>query len=246
MKCILLAAGYATRLYPLTKDRPKPLLDVAGRTILEHILQKIEVCDQIDQIYIVTNDKFYEHFNQWVQSYHSSKPIQVINDQTTTNDNRLGAIADIQYVVEQARVQDDVLVMAGDNLFDFDLRDFIGYYESVGKDCITVHPLHDLASLQRTGVVEVNEEGKVISFEEKPQQPKSNLAAPPFYIYRSGTLPLIQQYLDEGGNPDAPGHLIPWLIGQTEVYAYKFQGSRYDIGTLESYRAAQEIYGSRR
>lgn len=262
MQCILLAAGYATRLYPLTKDRPKPLLEVGGRTIMEHIVRKVEVCDEVERIYIVTNARFAEPFRQWTAWWMESeegasatetisrdkgrtrKPIEVIDDGTLTNETRLGAIADIQYVLDEAGVDDDVLVLAGDNLFDFDLRDFIHYYDKVGHDCITAHPLHDRAALQRTGVVEVNAQGQVISFEEKPQEPRSNLAAPPFYLYRRETLSLIRQYLAEGGNPDAPGHLIPWLIDRTPVYAYEFQGKRHDIGTLESYEAAQRLFGS--
>jgi glucose-1-phosphate thymidylyltransferase len=243
MKCILLAAGYATRLYPLTQDRPKSLLEVGGYTILEHILRKVEKVREIDEIYLVTNDKFYAPFQEWVARYSSSKAIHVINDHTTTNQNRLGAIADIQYVLNQISMDDDVLVMAGDNLFEFDLRDWVTYFQSVGADCIAVHELDDVESLRQTGVVEIDPSGRMIGFEEKPLHPKSNLAVPPFYIYTSSTLPCFQQYLDEGQNPDAPGHFIPWLIQQKAVYAYRFEGHRYDIGTLTSYRKVREIYG---
>lgn len=246
MKCILLAAGYATRLYPLTKDKPKSLLDVAGKTILEHILQKVERVSEIDEIVIVTNDRFYQLFQDWVKQYVSSKTIKVLNDYTTNNDNRLGAVADIQYVIAEEHINDDVLVMAGDNLFDFELADFVSFFHQRHADCITVHELEDLDALRRTGVATVDSQGKVLHFEEKPQVPRSNLAVPPFYIYKKESLPLFRQYLEEGNNPDAPGHFIPWLITRTVVYAYSFSGHRYDVGTHDSYREVQEIFSQKK
>ena len=243
MKCILLAAGYATRLYPLTKDRPKSLLPIGNSNILEFIVRKIEQVDNIDQIYIVSNDRFMAQFDYWASGYSTSKKLTVLNDGTTTNENRLGAIADIQFVIEKAGIQDNILVMAGDNLFDFSLVDFVSFANAVNGDCITAHELTDIAALKRTGVIEVDSSNKVISFEEKPPQPKSNLAVPPFYIYRQETLPLIKQYLDQGNNPDAPGNFIPWLIQHKDVYAFKFKGKRYDIGNLESYEEACRIFG---
>ncbi|TCT12848.1 glucose-1-phosphate thymidylyltransferase [Natranaerovirga pectinivora] len=242
MKCILLAAGYATRLYPLTKDKPKSLLEVSGKTILQHILDKVEVIEGINDVYIVTNDRFYNQFNDWVNQYPTNKVVKVINDGTTTNDNRLGAIADIQYVVDKESIEEDVLVLAGDNLFDFDLRDFVNFYKDVNNDCISVLEVSNVEDLKRTGVVEIDENGIAIGFEEKPQEPKSNLAVPPFYLYTKDTVNRIKEYLNEGNNPDAPGNFVPWLIGKKDVYAYKLQGKRYDIGTLESYEKVQDIF----
>lgn len=244
MKCILLAAGYATRLYPLTKDKPKSLLKVGGITILEHILKKVEKVDSIDCIYIVSNDRFYNQFARWVEGYTSFKEIKVLNDLTTSNDNRLGAIADIKFAIDSENIEDDILVMAGDNLFDFELKDFETYYRKVGHDCITVHELNSTEDLRRTGVVEIDQNYKVISFEEKPKEPKSNLAVPPFYIYQKNTLNLFGKYISEGNNPDAPGNFIPWLIKYKDVYAFKFKGTRYDIGTIESYEAVQKLFES--
>lgn len=242
MKCIILAAGYATRLYPLTKNTAKPLLEVAGKPILKHILEKVERIDVVDDIYIVTNDKFYSDFSNWVNNNPSEKEITVINDQTTTNDNRLGAIADIQYVIRKEKLAEDVLVLAGDNLFDFELTDFVDFYHTTRADCITTHQLDDVEEIKRTGVVEVNDNKIVTSFEEKPEHPKSNLAVPPFYIYQKETLPLIDQYIAEGNNSDAPGHFVPWLIKHKDVYAYEFSGQRYDIGTMESYEKVQTLF----
>lgn len=242
MKCIILAAGYATRLYPLTKNQPKPLLKVGEKPILEHILEKVTKIRIIDEIFIVTNGKFYPSFLKWAEGFQCNKAIKIINDQTTTNDNRLGAIADLQFVIEKEELDEDIIVLAGDNLFEFELVDFVEYYQNIKADCITTHELDHIEELKSSGVIEVDASGKVISFEEKPQHPRSNLAVPPFYIYQKETVPLIKQYIKEGNNPDAPGYFIPWLIAQKDVYAYKFKGLRYDIGTLESYKLVQGLF----
>ncbi|UOQ50331.1 nucleotidyltransferase family protein [Gracilibacillus caseinilyticus] len=242
MKCIILAAGYATRLYPLTKNKAKPLLEVAGKPILNHIIEKVEKIDSIDEVYIVTNEKFTSSFQEWVTNYQGDKLVTVVNDHTTTNDNRLGAIADIQYVLERHEINEDIMVLAGDNLFEFELLDFVHFYHEVNADCISSHELDDIEEMKRTGIVEVNEEGIVASFEEKPSKPKSNLAVPPFYLYKSSTLPLFKQYLAEGNNPDAPGNFIPWLIQRRNVYAFTFEGLRHDIGTMESYEKVQKLF----
>ena len=242
MKCILLVAGYATRLYPLTKDKPKSLLDVAGKTILEHILDKIARISIVDEVILVSNDRFANQFTEWVNGYSSNIPISVLNDGTTSNETRLGAIADLQLAIENCSINDDILVMAGDNLFDFELTDFIDFFLSINADCITVNKLDDIEALRRTGVVVLVQNRKVMSFDEKPEEPKSNLSVPPFYIYRAETLPLIKQYLEEGNNPDAPGNLIPWLINYRDIYAYEFQGKRYDVGTIESYEEIKKLF----
>lgn len=242
MKAVILAAGYATRLYPLTKDRPKALLKVGGKTILEHILLKLGKVKEVAQVYIVTNQKFYKHFKEWTGSYNYDKDIKVINDKTTSNEDRLGAIADLYYVIEQEEINDDLIVMAGDNLFDFELSDFVAFQQALKADCISSHQLDDIAELKRTGVIEVDKNNKVFSFEEKPADPKSKLAVPPFYIYQKETLPLIKEYLAEGNNPDAPGNFIPWLIMKKDVYAFQFQGDRYDIGTVASYERVKAIF----
>ncbi len=245
MKAIILAAGYATRLYPLTQDKPKPLLEVAGKTILQHILEKIAPIESIDWVLVVANAKFAGHFTEWVNHYSYLKPVQVINDQTTTNEGRLGAIADMQYVIDQVGIADDCLVLAGDNLFDFALTDFVAFYRQKQADLITAHAIHDCQKLRRTGVVTLDATDRVTSFQEKPEQPASNLAVPPFYIYQKETLPLIADYLKAGNPPDAPGNFIPWLITKKPVYAYRFVGERYDIGTIESYREVCAKYRSK-
>jgi glucose-1-phosphate thymidylyltransferase len=243
MKCILLAAGYATRLYPLTKDKPKSLLEVGGKPVIEHIIAKIEEVEDINRIYIVSNAKFHKQFESWASTYSGPNAIEVLNDQTTSNEDRLGAIADIDFAVRHANIREDLLVLAGDNIFDMDLRNFVSFFQRLNKDCIAVHEVKDTEALRKTGVAELDQEGKVVAFVEKPQHPRSNLAVPPFYLFKPETVELIGQYLQEGNNPDAPGHYIPWLIKKKEVYAYQFNGKRYDIGTVENYKEVQEIFG---
>lgn len=242
MKAIILAAGYATRLYPLTKNKAKPLLEVGGKPILEHIMDKVQEVKEIDHVYIVTNNKFANDFEQWSKGYQGSQKITVVNDQTTSNDDRLGAIADIEYAIETQGIDEEILVLAGDNIFDLKLTDFVDFYRRVKSDSITVHKLSDEEELKQTGVIEMDSSQLVTSFEEKPKQPKSNLAVPPIYIYQKETLPLFKTYLEEGNNPDAPGYFIPWLIERSYVYAYLFTGFRYDIGTIESYEKAQSLF----
>lgn len=242
MKAIVLAAGYATRLYPLTKDRPKPLLEVAGKTILDYIVEKMDKVVQIDEVIIVTNEKFTTHFEQWARSTSYSKKLTVVNDGTLTNETRLGAIGDIQFVLEQLNIKDDLMVLAGDNLFDFELTDFASYFDEVGIDCITAYHEENDDQLKRAGIVEIDNNGKVLSFEEKPEQPKSSYCVPAFYLYQKDTLPLFKQYLVEGNNPDAPGHFVPYLIEHKPVHAYLFEGKRYDIGTVESYEKVQQVF----
>lgn len=244
MKSVILAAGYATRLYPLTKDVPKPLLDVGGRTILDRLVDKIDDTGIIDEIIVVSNAKFFSRFEAWSGQRRFSGDISILNDGSTGNRNRLGAVADLRYAVKARNLREDTMVLAGDNLFDFSLSEFTNFFFDRKTDCITAHRLHDDEKLRRTGVVEVDDAWRVVSFEEKPLRPKSSLAVPPFYIYRGDTLPLLDAYLEEGRDPDAPGNFIPWLLQRKTVSAYFFQGRRFDIGNMDTYRAAQKIFAN--
>lgn len=241
MKCILLAAGYATRLYPLTKNMPKALLKLGDKTILDMVVEKIDEVDEAEDIYIVTNNKFYDNFLEWSKTYTGPKRVKVLNDKTTSNDNRLGAIGDLKFVIDSENIDDEILVMASDNIFGFPLTDFTGAYAKRRADMICAHRIENKAELHTMGVVELDGDCRVISFEEKPEHPKSDLGVPPFYLYRRDTLALIDKYLAEGNNPDAPGHFIPWLINHAEVYAHVFDATRIDIGTVESYNEACEL-----
>ncbi|MDZ4196564.1 MAG: nucleotidyltransferase family protein, partial [Candidatus Izemoplasmatales bacterium] len=227
MKCIVLAAGYATRLYPITLNTPKPLLEVAGRTILDRIVDKIEIVPYIDQIIVISNDLFYQNFVKWKSSYKGSKEITIINDLTRSNETRLGAIKDICFAIHHLQIQDNVIVLAGDNLFDFELLDFVNYYNFIQTDCITSHLMEDVERIKRTGVAQIDSNNLLLSFEEKPKYPKSMYAVPPFYIYQKETLPLLDQFLQEGNNGDAPGMLLSWLLTKRPIHVFLFQGERF-------------------
>jgi glucose-1-phosphate thymidylyltransferase len=229
-------------MYPLTLNTPKPLLDVAGRTILDRIIDKLERTPGIDECIIVSNSKFVDHFQDWARQRTARFGIPVLDDGSTDNDNRLGAVADIHFAVKQHAITDDLLVLAGDNLFDFELADFAAFFKKTGCDCITTHRLDDIEQLRRTGVIEVDDAWKVLSFEEKPAMPKTHLAVPPFYIYRKDTLPLFENFLQEGQNADAPGNFIPWLLTRKPVTAFFFPGKRYDVGSLKSYEAVCKAF----
>ena len=242
MKSIILAAGYATRLYPLTINQPKALLPINGRAILDYITDEIEKISEIDEIIVVSNDKFYLHFCRWSEGKNTRIPISVLNDGTTDDSNKLGGVGDIWYAIENKDVDDDILVMAGDNIFTFSLADYYNEYKRLGTDMILVKELDDVNELRRMANVTVDENGRVTNMVEKPQNPESNIAAFASYIYRRDTLPLIKKYLDGGNNPDAPGFFPSWLFKQKAVHAYRFNGECYDIGTPESYAEVNEIF----
>lgn len=244
MKAIVLSAGYATRLYPLTKDTPKGLLPIGDKSILDFITDQIETVPEIDEMFIISNHKFFTNFSEWAQRRVTRLKIQVLDDGTTDDSNKLGAIGDIWYTIQNGQIDEDILVVAGDNFFTFPLNDYIEFYRKNGHDSILVTELDDINDLRRMGNAILDEEGKVLALEEKPQEPKSNCAVFASYIYKKETVPLIGQYLDEGNNPDAPGFFPSWLYQRKTVYAYKFIGECYDIGTHDSYREVCEKFGT--
>ncbi len=242
MKALILAAGYATRLYPLTIDKPKALLPIAGKPILDYIVDQIETIDEIDELIVVSNHKFYPHFLTWANERQSRMNLIVLNDNTTDDTNKLGAIGDINFAVDNLKIDDDLLVMAGDNIFTFALKDYYNAFKQRNSDMILVKELDSIDDLRRMANVETDGNGMVLDMVEKPQNPKTNLAAFASYIYKKDTVPMIKQYLDEGNNPDAPGFFPSWLYKQKNVYAYKFDGECYDIGTPQSYKEVNEIF----
>lgn len=234
MRMLILAAGYATRLYPLTKDFPKPLLDVQGKTIIDHMLVNMD-CDKMEQIAVVTNHRFVQHFEAWKDESVWKDKLVILDDGSTENENRLGAVKDIVFAIERLNIVDDLLVVAGDNLLSFSLNQFVEYFKKKKASVVMRHYEKNIVKLQRTGVASVDENDKVILMEEKPKEPKAHWAVPPFYVFKKEDLYLLNKGLEEGCSYDAPGDFIAWICHNAEVYAMLMPGSRYDIGTLESY-----------
>jgi glucose-1-phosphate thymidylyltransferase len=239
MKALILAAGYATRLYPLTKDRPKSLLIVGKKTIMDHLVQKLESLNEIDSVYIVTNQRFHGLFEGWLKMLKTKKRVVLDNDGSTTNENRLGALGDIRLVLERENVNDDIMVLAGDNMFDWDLRGFIEAAKvQPGLFAMGAYDINDKEKANRYGVVELDDKGNVANFLEKPRESPSSLVATGIYYFPKDGLDLITDYLKIGNEKDAPGHFIQWLHKEHEVRCHVFKGVWYDIGDIESYRKA--------
>ena len=282
MKTIVLAAGYATRLYPLTEHFPKPLLEIGRSTILGRILDDLDTIPEIDEHIIVTNGKFAPIFEQWAADRVASaegavapetslrdpshkwappsygaeggtvswttplppKPVRVLSDGTFTNETRLGAVRDLLFALDQLKIDDDLLVVAADNILEFSFRGFVDYAKQKGTSCIMCHEQPSIERLQRTGVIVVDEQWKVLNMEEKPQVPRSHWAVPPFYLYRRGDLPLIRGAIAGGCGFDAPGNLAHYLVDRTVIHAWPMPGGRFDIGSLDTYEEAKRKYGS--
>lgn len=246
MKAIVLCAGYATRLGKLTENTPKPLLKVQNKTLLDLLMENLEKIDDINEIVIVSNAKFYNNFLDWSKKAKSSKKITVLNDGSTNNENRLGAIGDIKFAITKRNIDDDIMVLAGDNWFDFKLKTFYDKYKSNGNsNMILGAKTNDMSILRSHGVAILDDNHRVISMEEKPQNPKGNFAVGPFYIYNKNSVKLIDEYLKSGNSKDAPGNLPSWLCEQTDVFAWDISPAhRIDIGTVEVYENIDNIIRS--
>lgn len=243
MKAIILAAGYATRLYPLTLNTPKALLPINQKPIIDYIVEQLNTIDAVDEIYVVTNHKFADHFSQWAKTVKSETPVIVLDDGTTTEENRRGAIGDISFVIDEKKIDDDLMVIAGDNFFTYPLKAYYDFYKEKEKDCVCVKVWEDTASLNQFGIALLDEACKVLDIEEKPEHPKSNTVVFATYMYRKDTVPLFAEYLKQGNKPDAPGNFPAWLYKKKDVFAYIFDGECYDIGTPESYDEVCRVFG---
>ena len=240
MKCLILAAGYATRLYPLTENFPKPLLDVGGKTILDWLVDDIHTAGLIDEFVVISNHKFAHHFDKWAAT--KTMKVTVVDDGTDSNETRLGAVKDIQFAIDQLGLNDDMLVIAGDNVLDFSLTKFLAYAKEKNTSCIMRYYEPEEKKLVKCGVVEINEKDRILSMEEKPAQPKSNWCCPPFYYYTQADAKLVAKGIEAGCGTDAPGSYIAWLSTQTPVFAMEMPGKRFDVGNLESYNKIKEEY----
>ena len=241
MKCLILAAGYATRLYPLTENFPKPLLEVGDKPILDWLIDDMAATGLIDEYIVISNHKFAHIFEEWAAK-NNKVTIRVLDDGTTSNDNRLGAVRDIEFAIDQLQLDDDLLVMAGDNLLDFSLEAFIRYAKEKNATCVMRYYEGDEARLHKSGVVEVDADDRILSMEEKPAEPKSHWCAPAFYCYTKEDSRLIKKAIENGCGVDAPGSFISWLSTQTAVYAWEMPGKRYDIGNLASYEEVKKMF----
>lgn len=237
MRCLILAAGYATRMYPLTKDFPKPLLMVGKKALLEYLLEDLIQIPEMTEILIVTNHRFFKKFEEWKEKLPYRDRLRLFDDGSTENENRLGAVRDMEFVIEEENLMDDLLVLAGDNLLDFTLGTFVEEFYKRNSSMVMYHEEKDVEKLKKTGVAELSPEGKILSMEEKPEKPKANCAVPPFYLFRKEDIPYIQKGIDEGCGGDSPGSFLEWFCREREVYAMKMPGRRYDIGSMESYQS---------
>jgi len=253
MQALILAAGYATRLYPLTENQPKPLLEVGGKAILQHTLEKLSQIQQINEIFIVTNHRFYDHFRAWLKSYSLSlqdakknsslQKITLVNDGTLNNHDRLGAVGDIHFTVKEQEIDEDLLVIAGDNLFGFSLQNFIQFAKKSKASVVALHDLKDLEKVKKKyGVAQV-EATKIIHFEEKPALPKSALASTACYFFKKEDLLHVETAIQQG-KADNPGDLIKWLVQKSEVHGFIFKEHWFDVGSFESLKDAKGEYES--
>jgi glucose-1-phosphate thymidylyltransferase len=243
MDALILGAGYATRLYPLTKNRPKPLLPVGGVPIIERICRQLAELSDLETIYIVSNHTFVDQYEAWLRDYgirRSPPPLLALyDDQTTTPDNRLGAIGDLRFVIDHAAITEDLLVIAGDNLIDGSLTDFVGSARTRGAT-VGLKDYRNPEKASLYGVVELSPDERIVGFEEKPLRPRSTTVAIGLYYFPRKTLPLVDQYLKEGHSKDAPGYYLQWLYRETPVFGFVLEGEWYDIGDPDSYHRADE------
>ena len=238
MKCVILAAGYATRLYPLTENFPKPLLKVQEKPILDWLIE--DIGGAVDEFVVISNHRFAGIFEEWSKG--RPEKITVLDDGTESNETRLGAVRDVQFAIEKLGLCDDLLVIAGDNLLDFSLRLFINYFHEKQTTVIMRYYEPSVEKLHKTGVAVVDGNDRILEMEEKPAEPKSHWCTPPFYIYRASDVHFVKRGIESGCGTDAPGSFIAWLSTQTTVHAFEMPGKRYDIGNLASYEEVQKKY----
>ncbi len=247
MKLLILAAGYATRLYPLTKDQPKPLLPVAGKPMVEHVLDNLAAIDGIDRVYVVTNAKFVGHFQSWADHYRRDKralDFTIVNDGSTDDSNKLGAIGDIHFVLTREQVDDDLMIVAGDNLFSQPLADFGRFCRAKNAAVLGVYDVGNLELIKKYNAIDTDNSGRITHFEEKPAKPHSTLTGIALYYYPRHLLPMIHRYIAEKNNPDQPGRLVEWLYPRVAVYTWRVPGLWYDIGSKESLEEANRIFSA--
>jgi len=241
MKCIILCAGYATRLYPLTSDKPKSLLPIKGKPILDYIIEKVDQIEEVDEVFVVSNNKFYKNFLDWQNSRKFKKKVKTINDGTLDNESRLGGLGDLWFVIEKEKINDNLLVVLGDNFFDFDLDKVIDFFHKKNKEVVGLHDIGDLNEAKRFGVLKIQEDGKIISFVEKPEKPESTFVSTGIYVYSKDTIKKIEEYMKTDKPKDGPGNLVIYLMSLQDVYGLVLNEDWYDIGSIETYKRVNEV-----
>jgi len=245
MKVLILAAGYATRLYPLTLTQPKPLLPVAGKPMINYVIDNIATIPGIDRVYVVTNAKFAGQFQKWADAYRAAKSqlaFTIVNDGSTDDSNKLGAIGDLHLVITRENVDDDLIVVAGDNLFSNSLEDFGKFCRQKNAPVLATYDVGSLEQVKKYSSISIDQQGRIVVFEEKPKNPTSSVTGIALYYYPRATLGLIKQYMAEGNNPDQPGRLVQWLYPRTPVYTWPVPGLWFDIGSKETLEEANRIF----
>ena len=227
----------------LTKNFPKPLLKIGENTILGRMLDDIDKIPEIDEHIIITNHKFAGIFEEWASKQSYMKPVTIVDDGTETNDTRLGAVCDLLFAMDKLKIDDDMLVVAADNILFFSFQEFVDFAKAKGTSCIMCHEQPSIEKLQRTGVIVLDDNDKVLNMEEKPQEPKSHWAVPPFYIYQKKDLDKVRHSVENGCGKDAPGNLAHYMVEQVEMHAWKMTAGRFDIGSLDTYNEACEKFG---
>ncbi len=240
MKVIILAAGYGTRLYPLTKNIPKPLLPIADKPLLNFTIENAQKIEDVDKIFVISNSKFYRNFKDWLGLQKFNKSVEILNDGSTSNDNRLGAIKDLQWCIETKKIEDSVLVLGGDNLYTFDMQDFVSFYKTYKKNVVAVTDLKDISKARNFGVVEYDDSFRITSFIEKSVYTKTSVVAICAYIFTPDIKYVLKDYASGKNNLDAPGYFVEWLYRRYEVFAYNFNTPWFDIGDIDSYKSAKE------
>lgn len=244
MKVLLLNAGYATRLYPLTENMPKSLLPLGSKLIIDYILDSIDSMKDVSEIILISNSKFASQFQDWADSLDRTgkAPICVLDDGTDSPDNMRGAIGDIKFAISEKNVDEDICIMAGDNIFTYDINDMYSFFREKDADTLVAIYVPEKHQLQKLAVAILDEDGRILDMSEKPKEPKSNWGIYATYFYKKETVRLIDEYLAEGNSPDAPGNFPSWLYKKQPVYAFKAQGDCIDIGTLENYEKTKKEY----
>ncbi|MBI4149964.1 nucleotidyltransferase family protein [Candidatus Woesearchaeota archaeon] len=245
MKALILAAGYATRLHPLTENTPKPLLSVAGTPMIEHILHRVQEVASVDEVFVVTNNKYYPQFVSWKKKFSYPKPITILNDGTMSNEDRLGAVGDIHFVIQKQKINDELMVIAGDNLFEFSLLELERFFRQKKASVIALSEQPKDVLAKKLGVVEIDQTGKIAGLEEKPAEPKTNLANTACYIFTRKNVKALERCIAENKKPDNLGDFIKWLSERECVYGFVFKERWFDIGSHEQYHHANTIFGKK-